>query len=92
VLQTRRRDEKGTIEIDGCLIEEQLLEHIMMEVIDKGGGSVENAFDHRDRRSLSQFSAAIGAKRMFMMAGHFGSLTRCSIFRTETPPSTPFCK
>jgi hypothetical protein len=92
VLQTRRGDEKGTIEIDGYLIEERLLEHIMIQVIDKGGGSLENAFNDRDRRSLSQFSAAIGAKRMFMMAGHFGSLTRCSLLRTETPPSTPFCK
>jgi hypothetical protein len=92
VLQTRRGDEKGTIEIDGYLIEKQLLEHIMIHVIDKGGGSLENAFDGKDRRSLSQFSAAIGAKRMFMMAGHYGSLTHCSLLRTETPPSTPFCK
>jgi hypothetical protein len=45
VLQTRGGDEKETIEIDGYLIEEWLLEHIMIQVIDKGGGSLENELD-----------------------------------------------
>ena len=45
-------------QIDGYLIEERLLDHIMIQVIDKGGGDLEVAFDDRDQRYLSQFSAA----------------------------------
>ena len=29
----------------------------MIQVIDKGGGSLENAFNDRDRRSLSQYAS-----------------------------------
>ncbi len=50
VLQTRRGDEKGTIEIDGYLIEEWLLEHILLQVIDTGGGCLENGGLHREIR------------------------------------------
>jgi transcriptional regulator of met regulon len=45
-------------QIDGYLIEERLLDHIMIQIIDKGGGNLEIAFEERDRRYLSQFSAA----------------------------------
>jgi hypothetical protein len=45
-------------QINGYLIEERLLDHIMIQVIDKGGGDLEVAFDDRDQRYLSQFSAA----------------------------------
>jgi transcriptional regulator of met regulon len=45
-------------QMDGYLIEERLLDHIMIQVIDKGDGNLEIAFDERDRRYLSQFSAA----------------------------------
>jgi transcriptional regulator of met regulon len=44
-------------QMDGYLIEERLLDHIMIQMIDTGGGSLEIAFDERDRRYLSQFSA-----------------------------------
>lgn len=43
--------------MDGYMIEERLLDHIMIQVTDKGGGNLEIAFDERDRRYLSQFSA-----------------------------------
>ena len=45
-------------QMNGYLIEERLLDHIMIQVIDKGDGNLEIAFDERDRRYLSQFSAA----------------------------------
>ncbi len=45
-------------QMDGYLIEERLLDHIMIQVMDKGDGSLEFAFDERDQRYLSQFSAA----------------------------------
>jgi transcriptional regulator of met regulon len=45
-------------QMDGYLIEERLLDHIMIQVMDKGDGNLEIAFDERDRRYLSQFSAA----------------------------------
>jgi len=44
-------------QMDGYLIEERLLDHIMIQIIDQGGGNLEIAFDERDRRYLSQFSA-----------------------------------
>ena len=44
-------------QMDGYLIEERLLDHIMIQVIDRGGGDLEIAFHERDRRYLSQFSA-----------------------------------
>ena len=44
-------------QMDGYLIEERLLDHIMSQVIDRGGGNLEIAFDETDRRYLSQFSA-----------------------------------
>lgn len=50
----------GPVEVaqmDGYLIEERLLDQIMIQVIDKGGGNLEIAFHERDRRYLSQFSA-----------------------------------
>jgi hypothetical protein len=43
--------------MDGYLIEERLLDRIMIQVIDKGGGNFEIAFNERDQRYLSQFSA-----------------------------------
>lgn len=45
-------------QLDGYLIEERLLDHIMIQVSDEGGGSLEIAFHARDERYLSQFSAA----------------------------------
>lgn len=45
-------------QLDGYLIEERLLDHIMLQVSDKGGGNLEIAFQERDQRYLSQFSAA----------------------------------
>jgi transcriptional regulator of met regulon len=45
-------------QMDGYLIEERLLDHIMIQVIDRGGGDLDIAFHERDRRYLSQFSAA----------------------------------
>ena len=45
-------------QMDGYLIEERLLDHIMIQVIDKGDGNLEIAFHERDQRYLSQFSAA----------------------------------
>jgi transcriptional regulator of met regulon len=45
-------------QMDGYLIEERLLDHIMIQVMDNGDGNLEIAFDERDRRYLSQFSAA----------------------------------
>jgi transcriptional regulator of met regulon len=45
-------------QMDGYLIEERLLDHIMIQVMDKGHRSLEIAFDERDRRYLSPFSAA----------------------------------
>src|SRR5919107_4788817 len=44
-------------QMDGYLIEERLLDHIMIQVMDNGDGNLEIAFDERDRRYLSQFSA-----------------------------------
>ena len=44
-------------QMDGYLIEERLLDHIMIQIIDKGGRNLEIAFDARDQRYLSQFSA-----------------------------------
>ncbi len=44
-------------QMDGYIIEERLLDHIMIQVTDKGGGNLEIAFDEKDRRYLSQFSA-----------------------------------
>jgi transcriptional regulator of met regulon len=45
-------------QMDGYLIEERLLDGIMIQVSDKGGGNLEIAFSERDHRHLSQFSAA----------------------------------
>jgi hypothetical protein len=45
-------------QFNGYLIEERLLDHIMIQVIDKGGGNLDIAFQERDHRYLSQFSAA----------------------------------
>jgi transcriptional regulator of met regulon len=45
-------------QMDGYLIEERLLDQIMIHVVDRGGGDLEIAFHERDRRYLSQFSAA----------------------------------
>jgi transcriptional regulator of met regulon len=45
-------------QMDGYLIEDRLLDRIMIQVIDKGHGNLEIAFDERDQRYLSQFSAA----------------------------------
>jgi len=44
-------------QMDGYLIEERLLDHIMIRVIDRGGGNLDIAFHERDGRYLSQFSA-----------------------------------
>lgn len=44
-------------QLDGYLIEERLLDHIMIQVIDKGGGNLEVGFHERDQRYLSQFPA-----------------------------------
>src|SRR3954471_12720154 len=45
-------------QMNGYLIEERLLDHIMIQVMDNGDGNLEIAFDERDRRYLSQLSAA----------------------------------
>jgi transcriptional regulator of met regulon len=45
-------------QMNGYLIEERLLDQIMIQVIDRGGGDLEIAFHERDRRYLSQFAAA----------------------------------
>ncbi|ANY82732.1 hypothetical protein BB934_31245 (plasmid) [Microvirga ossetica] len=47
-----------TAQMDGYLIEERLLDHIMIQVSDKGSGILEIAFHERDQRFLSQFCAA----------------------------------
>ena len=47
-----------TAQMDGYLIEERLLDHIMIQVSDKGGGILEIAFREQDQRFLSQFCAA----------------------------------
>ncbi|GEO19353.1 hypothetical protein [Microvirga aerophila] len=47
-----------TAQVDGYHIEERLLDRILIEVSDKGGGSLEVAFHEKDQRYLSQFSAA----------------------------------
>jgi transcriptional regulator of met regulon len=44
--------------MNGYLIEERLLDQIMIQVTDKGGGNLDIAFQERDQRYLSQFSAA----------------------------------
>ncbi|MDF2970709.1 MAG: hypothetical protein K0R61_1159 [Microvirga sp.] len=44
-------------QMDGYLIEERLLDHIMIQVIDRGGGTLDITFHERDQRYLSQFSA-----------------------------------
>jgi hypothetical protein len=51
-----------TAQMDGYLIEERLLDQIMIQVIDKGDGHLEIAFNERDRRYLSQFAAALHAE------------------------------
>lgn len=45
-------------QMDGYLIEERLLDHIMVQISDRGGGNLEIAFQERDQRYLSRFSAA----------------------------------
>ena len=45
-------------QLDGYLIEERLLDQIMIQVSDRENGNLEVAFHERDRRYLSQFSAA----------------------------------
>ena len=45
-------------QMNGYLIEERLLDQIMIQVTDKGGGNLDIAFQERDQRYLSQFSAA----------------------------------
>jgi hypothetical protein len=50
-------DPVATAQMDGYLIEERLLEHIMIQVIDKGDGNLEITFHERGYRYLSQFSA-----------------------------------
>ena len=47
-----------TAQVDGYHIEERLLDRILIEVSDKGGGNLEVAFHEKDQRYLSQFSAA----------------------------------
>jgi len=47
-----------TAQVDGYHIEERLLDRIMIQVSDKGGGNLEVAFHEKDQRYLSQFSAA----------------------------------
>jgi hypothetical protein len=45
-------------QLDGYLIEERLLDQIMIQVSDRDDGNFEGAFQERDQRYLSQFSAA----------------------------------
>jgi hypothetical protein len=47
-----------TAQVDGYHIEERLLDRILIEVSDKGGGNLEVAFHEKDQHYLSQFSAA----------------------------------
>ncbi|PVE21358.1 hypothetical protein DC522_26970 [Microvirga sp. KLBC 81] len=44
--------------MDGYIIEERLLDRIMIQISDKGGGHLEVSFQEGDLRYLSQFSAA----------------------------------
>jgi hypothetical protein len=44
-------------QMDGYLIEGRLLDHIMIQVIDKGDGNLDITFHERHQRYLSQFSA-----------------------------------
>jgi hypothetical protein len=48
----------ASAQMDGYLIEERLLDRIMIQISHKGGGNIEVAFQERDQRYLSQFSAA----------------------------------
>lgn len=52
-------------QMDGYLIEERLLDHIMLQVSDTGGGNLEIAFQERDQRYLSQCSAAQQAQWLY---------------------------
>ena len=45
-------------QLNGYLIEERLLDQIMIQVSDRDDGNLEVAFQERDQRYLSQFSAA----------------------------------
>lgn len=57
-------------QMDGYLIEERLLDRIMIQVSDKGGGNLEVAFHDRDRRYLSQFTAAQHAQWLAQAMHH----------------------
>jgi transcriptional regulator of met regulon len=52
-------------QMDGYLIEERLLDHIMIQISDKGAGNLEIAFHERDQRYLSQFSAGQQAQWLY---------------------------
>ncbi|EIM26458.1 hypothetical protein [Microvirga lotononidis] len=45
-------------QLDGYLIEERLLDQIMIQISDRDDGNLEFAFQERDQRYLSPFSAA----------------------------------
>jgi hypothetical protein len=45
-------------QLDGYLVEERLLDRIMSQISDRGGGDLEIAFHERDQRYLPQFCAA----------------------------------
>jgi hypothetical protein len=46
-----------TVQMDGYIVEERLLDRIMIQISDKGG-NLEIAFRERDQRYLAQFSPA----------------------------------
>ncbi len=70
--------------MDGYLIEERLLDGIMIEISDQGGGNLEIAFSDRDRRYLSQFTAAQQAQWLQDALLHCES--GCAL---ETPDGKP---
>jgi hypothetical protein len=74
----------GTAQMDGYLIEERLLDRIMIQVSDRGGGSLEIAFHERDQRFLSQFSDAQHAHWLGEAMLHIES--GCAL---ETPNGEP---
>jgi hypothetical protein len=70
--------------MDGYLIEERLLDGIMIEISDQGGGNLEIAFSDRDRRYLSQFTPAQQAQWLQDALLHCES--GCAL---ETPDGKP---
>ena len=71
-------------QMNGYLIEERLLDQIMIQVIDKGGGNLDIAFHERDQRWLLQCSEAQQAEWLHEAMLHIEA--GCPI---ETPDGNP---